>query len=146
MSAMLTTWMKFGLSAPMSTLPSSPVPITPTRTGLPSDFTNNVRARSVDECWFAHDKGVGVVADFPTETVVTYTRHPQTLRGVAQIYRSGELLKTVDMPEAVPQNFAIYIDHDGNDTWVATGKGLGQNVTQINMSLEAQKTYWLGLQ
>lgn len=94
-------------------------------TGLPSDFTNNVRARSVDECWFAHDKGVGVVADFPTETVVSYTRDSQTLRGKAQIYRSGKLLKTVDMPQAVPQNFAIYIDHDGNDTWVATGKGLG---------------------
>lgn len=94
-------------------------------TGLPSDFTNNVRARSVDECWFAHDKGVGVVADFPTETVVAYTRDPQTLRGKAQVYRTGKLLKTVDMPEAVPQNFAIYIDHDGNDTWVATGKGLG---------------------
>ena len=59
-------------------------------TGLPSDFTNNVRARSVDECWFAHDKGVGVVADFPTETVVAYTRDPQTLRGKAQIYRVGK--------------------------------------------------------
>ena len=63
-------------------------------TGLPSDFTNNVRARSVNECWFAHDKGTGVVADFPTETVVSYTRDPQTLRGKAQIYRSGKLLKT----------------------------------------------------
>ncbi len=94
-------------------------------TGLPSDFTNNVRARSVDECWFACDKGVGVIADFPTETVVAYTRDPQTLRGKAQIYRSGKLLQTVDMPDAVPQNFAIYIEHDGNDTWVATGKGLG---------------------
>jgi len=94
-------------------------------TGLPSDFTNNVRARSVNECWFAHDKGTGVVADFPTDTVLSYTRDPQTLRGKARIYRSGKLLKTVDMPQAVPQNFAIYIDHDGNDTWVATGKGLG---------------------
>ena len=26
-------------------------------TGLPSDFTNNVKARSANECWFAHDKG-----------------------------------------------------------------------------------------
>ena len=62
-------------------------------TGLPSDFTNNVKARSANECWFAHDKGVGVVADFPTETVVAYTRDPQTLRGKAQIYRSGKLLQ-----------------------------------------------------
>ena len=94
-------------------------------TGLPSDFTNNVAARSADECWFAHDKGLGVVADFPTDTVVAYTRDEQTLRGKAEIYRSGKLLKTVDMERAVPHSFIINIDHDGNDTWVATGKGLG---------------------
>jgi hypothetical protein len=94
-------------------------------TGLPSDFTNNVRARSIHECWFAHDKGTGVVADFPTMTVVSYTRDPKTLRGRAQIFRDGKLLKTVATPLGVPHNFAIYIDHDGHDTWVATGKGLG---------------------
>ncbi len=93
-------------------------------TGLPSDFTNNVKARSANECWFAHDKGLGVVADFPTETVVAYTRDENTLRGKAQIYRSGKLLKTVDMENAVPHNFIINLDHDGHDTWVATGKGL----------------------
>lgn len=94
-------------------------------TGLPSDFTNNVKARSANECWFAHDKGLGVFADFPTETVVTYTRDPNTLRGKAEIFRCGKLLKTVDMEQAVPHSFIINLDHDGHDTWVATGKGLG---------------------
>lgn len=94
-------------------------------TGLPSDFTNNIQARSANECWFAHDKGTGVVADFPTETVVSYTRDPQTLRGVAQVFRGGKLLKTVDMERAVPHNFAINLDHDGHDTWIGTAKGLG---------------------
>jgi len=94
-------------------------------TGLPSDFTNNVQARSANECWFAHDKGLGVVADFPTETVVAYTRDPETLRGRAKVFRSGKLLKNVDMEHAVPHSFIINLDHDGNDTWVATGKGLG---------------------
>ena len=94
-------------------------------TGLPSDFTNNLKARSANECWFAHDKGLGVMADFPTETVVAYTRDPQTLRGVAKVFRCGQLLKTVDMEHAVPHSFIINLDHDGHDTWVATGKGLG---------------------
>jgi ligand-binding sensor domain-containing protein len=94
-------------------------------TGLPSDFTNNVKARSANECWFANDKGLGVMADFPTETVVTYTRDQTTLRGKAEIFRKGELLKTVDMERAVPHSFIIAIEHDGNDSWVGTGKGLG---------------------
>ena len=59
-------------------------------TGLPSDFTNNVRARSANECWFAHDKGLGVAADFPSDTYVTYTRDPDTLRGQAKIFRAGK--------------------------------------------------------
>jgi ligand-binding sensor domain-containing protein len=94
-------------------------------TGLPSDFTNNVKARSINECYFAMDKGLGVVADFPTDSVVTYTRDPNTLRGKAQVYRAGKLLRTVDMEKAVPHNFVINVEVDGNDTWVATGKGLG---------------------
>jgi len=94
-------------------------------TGLPSDFTNNVKARSINECYFAMDKGLGVVADFPTESVVTYTRDPNTLAGRAQLFEAGKLLRTVDMEKAVPHNFIISLDVDGNDVWVGTGKGLG---------------------
>jgi ligand-binding sensor domain-containing protein len=94
-------------------------------TGLPSDFTNNVKARSINECYFAMDKGLGVVADFPTESVVTYTRDPNTLRGKAQLFEAGKLQRTVDMEKAVPHNFIISLDVDGNDVWVGTGKGLG---------------------
>ncbi len=94
-------------------------------TGLPSDFTNNVKARSINECYFAMDKGLGVVADFPTESIVTYTRDPNTLAGRAQLFEAGKLQRTVDMEKAVPHNFIISLDVDGNDVWVGTGKGLG---------------------
>ena len=94
-------------------------------TGLPSDFTNNVKGRSSNECWFAHDKGLGVVADFASDTYVAYTRDPKTLRGKAVVYRSGKPLKTCDMERGVPHNFIIALDIDGKDAWVGTAKGLG---------------------
>ncbi len=94
-------------------------------TGIPSDFTNVAKGRSSAEGWFGTDKGLGVVADFFTDTYVAYTRDPRTLRGKAQVYRRGKLLKTVDMDRAVPHNYVINIDFDGNDAWVATAKGLG---------------------
>jgi ligand-binding sensor domain-containing protein len=94
-------------------------------TGMPSDFTNNVKGRSAQECWFATDKGVGVVADFASDTYVSYTRDPKTLRGKASVFRGGRLLKEVDMAVGVPHNFAIALDIDGRDVWVGTGKGLG---------------------
>jgi ligand-binding sensor domain-containing protein len=94
-------------------------------TGIPSDFTNNVKGRSTDEGWFATDKGLGVVADFPSDTVVAYTRDPQTLRGKAAVYRAGKIIKVLDMDKSVPHNFIIALDFDGNDAWVGTAKGLG---------------------
>jgi len=93
-------------------------------TGFPSDFTNFVRGRSANEGWFGTDKGVGVVADFPTDTVVTYTQDLKTHRGRAVVYRSGKILESIDMERTVPHNYILGLDIDGNDVWVATSKGL----------------------
>ena len=46
-------------------------------TGIPSDFTNVAKGRSSAEGWFGTDKGLGVVADFFTDTYVAYTRDPR---------------------------------------------------------------------
>lgn len=96
--------------------------------GLPSDFINNIRARSADEAWFATDKGVGVITDYKTNTWVAYTMDPKTRRGRAEIYRDRELLKTVDMEVGIPHNFIINLDLEGNDVFVATSKGLGVGI------------------
>lgn len=94
-------------------------------TGLPSDFTNNVKGRSSIEGWFATDKGLGVIADCHRESVVAYTRDPDTLRGKAIVYRNGKPVKTYDMERSVPHNFVIALDIDGDDAWVGTSRGLG---------------------
>ena len=112
-------------------------------TGLPSDFVNNVKARSADECYFAMDKGLGAVADFPTDSVVTYTRDPNTLRGKAAVYQAGKLLRTVDMEKAVPHNFIISLDVDGNDLWVGTGKGLGWAIGEGYYPAVRENPNWL---
>ena len=94
-------------------------------TGLPSDFSNSVAGRSAQEAWFATDKGLGVIADFPSDTWVTYTLVPETHRGQAVIRRGKETLKVVDMPRCIPHNYVLWVDLDGNDAWVGTSKGLG---------------------
>ena len=42
--------------------------------GTPSDFINNLKARSGNEAYFATDKGIGAIMDFDSNTWVTYTR------------------------------------------------------------------------
>ena len=94
-------------------------------TGLPSDFGNSVAGRSANEAWFATDKGLGVVTDFPTDTWVTYTMDPETHAGQAVVSRGNCILKTVAMERSIPHNYVLWVDIDGNDAWVGTSKGLG---------------------
>lgn len=97
-------------------------------TGLPSDFANSVKGRSRNEAWFSTDKGSGVLADFPTDTWVTYTVDPKTRRGKAVVRRGKRVIQEVDMARSIPHNFVIYTEFDGPDVWVGTAKGLGRGV------------------
>ncbi|MFZ9011407.1 MAG: ligand-binding sensor domain-containing protein [Anaerohalosphaeraceae bacterium] len=94
-------------------------------TGLPSDFGNSVEGRSANEAWFATDKGLGVCADYPTDTWVTYRMDPGTHEGIAVVSVDNKELKTVKTAKGVPHNHVLCVDFDGDDVWVGTAKGLG---------------------
>ena len=96
--------------------------------GLPSDFLNNLRARSAQEGWFCSDKGLAVVVDAPGDTWVVYTRDPGKDTGRATVTKGGKVVEVVDTGLNVPQDFMINADLDGNDVWVATAKGLAWGI------------------
>lgn len=96
--------------------------------GLPSNFNNNLKARSGHEAWFCSDKGVGVCADAETDTWVTYLPDGKNRTGQALIKRGKNLIKTVDTGYNVPHQFIICVDFDGDDVWVGTSKGVGRGI------------------
>ncbi len=96
--------------------------------GLPSDFINSVQARSGNEAWYGTDKGLGVVADFGTDTWVTYTLVPETHTGKAVVRRGTEVVETVEMGVNIPHNYVLWTELDGNDVWVGTSKGLAWGI------------------
>ena len=96
--------------------------------GLPSNFNNNLKARSGQEAWFCSDKGLGACMDADTDTWVTYTSDGKHHRGQAVIKRDATVLKTVETGYNVPHNFIICADTDGDDVWVGTAKGLGHGM------------------
>lgn len=93
-------------------------------TGLPSDFGNAVKGRSANECWFATDKGLAALMDFPTDTWVTYTTDHSTHTGKAVIQRGTRVIKEITMGPTLPHNYALWVELDGPDVWVGTSKGL----------------------
>ncbi len=96
--------------------------------GLPSDFTNNLRARSGDEAWFATDKGLGAVMDAATNTWVAYTRDPKSSTGKAVVSRDKTVLETVETGLNLPNNYVIAVDTEGSDIFVGTAKGLAWGI------------------
>jgi ligand-binding sensor domain-containing protein len=96
--------------------------------GPPSDFTNNVKARSGNEAYFFTDQGLSVMADFPSDTWVVYTRDPKTGRGVAEVKRGHEILERVEMDFVLPNRFTINGDLDAKDIWIGTSKGLAWGI------------------
>ncbi|WP_321475874.1 hypothetical protein [uncultured Paludibaculum sp.] len=96
--------------------------------GNPSDFNNNLKARSGNEAWFATDKGVGAIMDVATNTWVTYTRDPKSKTGKAVVTRDKTVLETVEMGLNLTHNYILAIDVEDNDVFVATSKGLAWGV------------------
>jgi ligand-binding sensor domain-containing protein len=96
--------------------------------GLPSDFVNAVKGRSAHEAWFATDKGLGVLADFETDTWVTYTRDPLEDRGTAVVHRGTEVLETIETGLSIPHNYVLWVELDGDDAWIGTSKGLARAI------------------
>jgi hypothetical protein len=96
--------------------------------GLPSNFNNNLKARSGQEAWFCSDKGLGACMDADSCTWVTYTSDGDKHTGKAVVKRENEILQVVDTGYNVPHNFQICVDFDGNDVWAGTSKGLGHGI------------------
>jgi ligand-binding sensor domain-containing protein len=92
--------------------------------GLPSDFINAVAGRNANEAWFGTDKGLGVVADFASDTWVTYTRVGDEKKGLAVVSRGTEVLETIETGLGIPHNYVLWIEIDGDDAWIGTSKGL----------------------
>jgi len=96
--------------------------------GLPSDFNNAVIGRSAREAWFCTDKGLGVLADFESNTWVTYTSDHENHTGAAIIQRDHDVIAEVATEMSLPHNYVLGADFDGNDAWIATSKGLGHAI------------------
>jgi ligand-binding sensor domain-containing protein len=96
--------------------------------GSPSDFHNAARGRSAKECWYCTDKGIGVVADFASDTWVTYTMDHEVEKGKAVIQRGERMLETVVTMPSLPHNYVLWADFDGNDVWIGTSKGLARAI------------------
>ena len=95
--------------------------------GLPSNFTNQVKAIDANRAWFCTDKGV---AYYDGTNWAVY--RPSLETGKPEMLVRGTDGNTTSIPvETAPaHNYVLGIDLQGDDVWVATAKGLSHGIRQ----------------
>jgi ligand-binding sensor domain-containing protein len=97
--------------------------------GLPSEFINFVLGRSSTSSYSGTDKGLAVLADYETDTWVTYHRKSDDAKfWTADIMIGKELIKSVETNLDLPNHFVIALEFMGNDLWIGTGHGLARGI------------------
>jgi ligand-binding sensor domain-containing protein len=95
--------------------------------GLPSNFTNQVKGVDASRAWFCTDKGL---AYYDGSNWAVY--RPSLASGKPEMYvRDAEGNTTPIAVDTAPaHNYVLAIDFQGDDIWVATAKGLSHGIRQ----------------
>jgi ligand-binding sensor domain-containing protein len=99
--------------------------------GLASNFINFTKGRDASSCYNATDYGLAVLADFATDTWVTYLRETDDAETWSAFVGVGsDRRRTVKTNLSLPNHFVIAVELQGNDVWIGTGHGLARGTGQ----------------
>ncbi len=95
--------------------------------GLPSNFTNQVKALDPNRAWFCTDKGL---AYYDGTNWAVYRPALETGKPEMLVRDAEGNTTSVPVQTAPAHNYVLGIDFQGDDVWVATAKGLSHGIRQ----------------
>jgi ligand-binding sensor domain-containing protein len=93
--------------------------------GLPSNFTNQVKAIDGRHVWFSTDKGL---AYYDGENWAVYRPALDTHKPEMLVRDVSGKVSHVAAETAPAHNYIFSVDFQGDDIWVATAKGLSHGI------------------
>jgi len=95
--------------------------------GLPSNFTNQVKGVDADRAWFCTDQGLAYY-----DGVNWAVYRPSLTDGKPEmtVRDAKGVVTRVSVTTAPAHNYMLGIDFQGNDIWVATAEGLSHGIRQ----------------
>jgi ligand-binding sensor domain-containing protein len=97
--------------------------------GLESNFINVSLGRSATSCYNATDRGLAVLADFKTDTWVSYKRDTKDARTWTAHLGVGNVRgRAVATNLTLPNDFVTTLEFQGDDVWIGTGHGLARGI------------------
>ena len=95
--------------------------------GLPSNFTNQVKGVDGKRAWFCTDKGL---AYYDGVNWAVYTRSLTSQKPVMTVRDAKGNVTEIPVTSGPAHNYILGIDFQGDDIWVATAKGLSHGIRQ----------------
>jgi ligand-binding sensor domain-containing protein len=95
--------------------------------GLPSNFTNTIKAIDANRAWFGTDKGL---AYYDGTNWAVYRPSLTTGKPEMTVRDAQGKVTAIPVATAPAHNYILGIDFQGSDIWVATAKGLSHGVLQ----------------
>lgn len=93
--------------------------------GLPSNFTNFVKAVDANRAWFCTDKGL---AYYDGTNWAVYRKSPLSGRPEMTVRDAQGRVTEIPAATAPAHNYVLGIDFQGDDIWVATAEGLSHGI------------------
>jgi ligand-binding sensor domain-containing protein len=95
--------------------------------GLPSNFTNVVKAVDTNRAWFGTDKGL---AYYDGTNWSVYRPSLETGKPEMTVRDADGNVTSIPVQTAPAHNYILNLDFQGDDIWVATAKGLSHGIRQ----------------
>ena len=97
--------------------------------GLPSNFTSQVKGVDGDRAWFSTDKGL---AYYDGTNWAVYRPAMDTHRPEMLVRDAGGNVTSVTVASAPAHNYILGVDFQDDDIWVATAEGLSHGIRLKN--------------
>jgi ligand-binding sensor domain-containing protein len=95
--------------------------------GLPSNFLNQVKAVDGSHAWFSTDKGL---AYYDGANWAVYRTSPENRKPEVVVRDATGAVTRSETATAPAHNYALGVDFQGDDIWVATAHGLSHGVRE----------------
>jgi ligand-binding sensor domain-containing protein len=105
--------------------------------GLPSNFMSQVKAVDGNRAWFSTDKGL---AYYDGTNWAVYRPALDTHKPEMLVRDAAGTVKKIAVQTAPAHNYILGVDFQGDDLWVATGKGLSHGIRQHGSSKSSAET------
>jgi ligand-binding sensor domain-containing protein len=104
--------------------------------GLPSNFTNQVKAVDANHAWFSTDKGL---AYYDGTNWAVYRPNLETGKPEMTVRDVDGKVTNIAVDSAPAHNYVLAVDFQGDDIWVATAKGLSHGIRETKVQISRSR-------